>query len=244
MTLERIVYVIDDDPAIGASLSILLKSAGLRQRTFPSAEAFLTTLKDKATVCALVDFGLPGMNGLELQQHLADRDIDAALVILTGQADVPLAVKAMRAGALHFIEKPFDPEILLEAINDALSHQSELKAQRARRDDAEASLQRLTPREREILALLVEGHLNKVIAARLGISTRTVEHHRSHIMAKTKARTVSAMTPATFCISAASLEIFLLRLAMDRVPSKVRSSDWILQSLAQVEPTKLRVAGE
>jgi two-component system response regulator FixJ len=191
MKHEPTVYVVDDDPAIRDALSVLLRTAGFGGRFFATAEAFLTSLKDKRPICALVDVCLPGMSGLELQQQLADRGIDAVLIVMTGQANVPIAVQAMRAGALHFIEKPFDPEILLEAVNEALGRQSELTAQRAKRDEAETCLQRLTPREREVFALLAEGHLNKVIAGRLGISTRTAEHHRSHIMAKLRARSLS-----------------------------------------------------
>jgi two-component system response regulator FixJ len=188
---EPTVHVIDDDAAIRHSLSVLLKTAGFGGRFFATAEAFLASLKDKRPICALVDVCLPGMSGLELQQQLADRAIESVLVVMTGQANVPIAVEAMRLGALHFIEKPLDPEVLLETVNEALARQSELAEQRAKRDEVQTCLQRLTPREREVFALLVEGHLNKVIAGRLGISTRTAEHHRSHIMTKLSARSLS-----------------------------------------------------
>jgi two-component system response regulator FixJ len=191
MKCEPTVHVIDDDQSIRDSLSVLLRTAGFCGRFFASAEAFLSSLKDRRPVCALLDVCLPGMSGLELQRQLSIRGIEAALVVMTGQGDVPLAVEAMRAGALHFIEKPLDPAVLLEAINEALNHQNELVEQFARRQEAKIRLQRLTPREREVLALLVEGHLNKVIAGRLGISLRTAEHHRANIMAKLKARSLS-----------------------------------------------------
>jgi len=142
MKHEPTVYVIDDDPAIRDSLSVLLRTAGFGGRFFAAAEAFLTSLKDKRPICALVDVCLPGMSGLELQQQLADRGLDAALVVMTGQANVPIAVQAMRAGALHFIEKPFDPEVLLEAVNEALSRQSELTEQRAKREETEPVFKR------------------------------------------------------------------------------------------------------
>src|SRR4029078_6857461 len=132
MATERTVYIVDDDPAIRESLAILLKISGVNGRVFETAEEFLAALKDDKPICALVDVFLPGMNGLSLQQRLADRQIEAALIFMTGQADVPMAVKAMRGGALHFIEKPFDPEDLLEAINDAVSHQKKLKQQPAK----------------------------------------------------------------------------------------------------------------
>nr|WP_177227999.1 response regulator [Hyphomicrobium facile] len=193
MQHEPTVHVIDDDPAIRDSLSVLLRTAGFDGRLFSSAEAFLGSLKDKRPICALVDVCLPGMSGLELQQHLAQREIDAVLVVMTGQANVPIAVQAMRLGALHFIEKPLDPEVLLETLNEALARQRKLAEQRARRDEAQTCLQKLTSREREVFSLLVEGHLNKEIAGRLGISTRTAEHHRSHIMTKLSARSLSRL---------------------------------------------------
>jgi RNA polymerase sigma factor (sigma-70 family) len=201
MATERSVYVIDDDPAMRESLAILLEMAGLDARVFETAEALLAALKDNEPVCALVDVFLPGMNGLSLQQRLADTGIEAALIFMTGQADVPMAVDAMRGGALHFIEKPFDPEDLLEAINDAVSHQKELKQQHAKRNEAERALNTLTPRERQVLALLVEGHQNKVVAARLGISTRTAEHHRASVMAKMEARTLPQLVRMSAGIS-------------------------------------------
>ena len=190
MATERTVYVVDDDPAIQESLAILLKTAGIDGRVFETAEEFLAVLKDNEPICALIDVFLPGMNGLSLQQRLADRGIEAALIFMTGQADVPMAVEAMRAGAMHFIEKPFDPEDLLEAVSDAVHHQSELKVLHAKRAETERVLNSLTPREQEVLSLLMDGHPNKVVAARLGISTRTAEHHRSNIMTKMKARTI------------------------------------------------------
>ena len=187
---KHIVYVVDDDPTIRKSLAILLKTAGIDGWVFETAEAFLATLKDDEPICALVDAFLPGINGLSLQRRLADRGIEASLIFMAEQADVHMAVQAMRAGATHFIEKPFDPDELLEAINDAVYHQSELKELHAKRTETERVLNALTPREQEVLSLLMEGHPNKVVAARLGISTRTAEHHRSNIMAKMKARTL------------------------------------------------------
>jgi two-component system response regulator FixJ len=197
MTHDATVYVVDDDAAIRDSLSVLLETCGLRWRTFASAEDFLGALKDTTPVCAVVDVCLPGMNGLELQQQLASRRIEAALVVMTGQASVPMAVEAMRAGALHFIEKPLDPETLLEVIDEALARRDAIAEQTSKRDQTQARLARLTPREREVLALLVDGHMNKVIAGRLGISTRTAEHHRAHIMAKMEAPTLSHLIRST-----------------------------------------------
>jgi two-component system response regulator FixJ len=197
MKHDATVYVVDDDAAIRDSLSVLLETCGLNWRTFASAEDFLAELTDTTPVCAVVDVCLPGMSGLELQQQLAGREIPSALVVMTGQGSVPMAVDAMRAGAVHFIEKPIDPETLLEVLDEALDRREEIAEQRADRNQALARLNRLTPREREVLTLLVEGHLNKVIAGRLGISTRTAEHHRAHIMAKMQAPTLSHLVRLT-----------------------------------------------
>jgi FixJ family two-component response regulator len=191
MKHEPTVFVIDDDAAIRDALSVLLKTSGLHCQSFATAETFLAALTDTRPVCALVDVCLPGMNGLELQRQLSCRGIEATLMVMTGQGTVPIAVEAMRAGALHFIEKPLDPETLLEVINDAFIRHSALAEQCSMREQTRLRLEALTPREREVLDLLVEGHLNKVIAGRLGISTRTAEHHRAHIMAKMGARTLS-----------------------------------------------------
>jgi two-component system response regulator FixJ len=191
------IYVVDDDAAVRDALSVLIETCGLRGRTFSSAEDFLGSLKDREPVCALVDVCLPEMNGLELQQQLASRKIDSALVVMTGQASVQMAVEAMRAGAMHFIEKPLDPTIVLEVIREALARRAEIAEHSAQREQTEVLLQRLTPREREVLSLLVEGHMNKVIAGRLGISTRTAEHHRAHIMAKLQTPTLSHLIRLT-----------------------------------------------
>ena len=201
MRLEPTVYVIDDDPAIRDSLSILLRTAGVSGQLFATAEAFLSSLKDERPICALVDVCLPGLSGLELQQQLARRAIEAVIVMMTGQADVPIAVQAMRGGALHFIEKPLDPELLLETLEEALTRQSELIQQRIKHVEAASCLEQLTPRERQVLALLVEGQPNKAVAARLRISTRTAEHHRSHIMAKMKAQTLAHLVRMSGTIS-------------------------------------------
>src|SRR4029079_4618114 len=123
--------------------------------------------------CAVVDVCLPGLSGLELQQQLASKEIPSALVVMTGRGNVPMAVDAMRAGAVHFIEKPIDPKILLEVLDEALTCRDAIAEQSARRRQTQERLEKLTPREREVLALLVDGYMNKVIAGRLGISTRT-----------------------------------------------------------------------
>jgi FixJ family two-component response regulator len=197
MEHDATIYVIDDDASIRDALSVLLETCRLRWRTFASAEDFLRELKDATPVCAVVDVCLPGMSGLELQQQLARKNIHSALVVMTGQGSVPMAVDAMRAGAAHFIEKPIDPKMFLEVLDEALTRRSEIAEQWAERNQALARLDRLTLREREVLALLVQGHLNKVIAGRLGISTRTAEHHRAHIMEKMQSPTLPHLVRLT-----------------------------------------------
>ena len=140
MQHDAIVNIVDDDAAIRDAVSVLLQTRGLRSRTFPTAEAFLASLNDTTPVCAVVDVCLPGMNGLELQQQLASRMIEAALVVMTGQASVPMAVEAMRAGALHFIEKPLDPETLLEVLDEALARRDAIAEQSAKRDQTKLAL--------------------------------------------------------------------------------------------------------
>jgi two-component system response regulator FixJ len=197
MKHDTTVYVIDDDASIRDAVSVLLQTRGLRPRMFSTAEDFLASLKDAGPVCAVVDVCLPGMNGLELQQQLASRGIESALVVMTGQASVPIAVRAMRAGALHFIEKPLDPEVFLKVLDEARARRDAIAEKFVRRAQTKARLDRLTPREREVLAMLVDGHMNKVIAGRLGISTRTAEHHRAHIMEKLEAPTLSHLIRST-----------------------------------------------
>jgi two-component system response regulator FixJ len=189
MEAKHTVYVVDDDPGIRKSLAIFLQTAGIEVHAFERAETFLTALKGTEPICAVVDVFLPDMNGLSLQRRLADRGVESALVFMTGRADVPMAVQAMRAGALHFIEKPFDAKNFLDIINDAINCKTELKQRRIKCNETKAALSSLTPREQEVLSFLVEGLQNKAVAARLGVSPRTIEHHRSHIMTKMKAQT-------------------------------------------------------
>jgi two-component system response regulator FixJ len=197
MQHDVVVDIVDDDAAVRDALSVLLHARGLVARTHASAEDFLGSLDCGGPICAVVDVCLPGMNGLDLQREVLARRIDAALVVMTGQANVPMAVQAMRHGAVHFIEKPFDPAALLAALDEALARRQALADRAKKRSQMRARLERLTPRERQVLALLVEGHMNKVIAGRLGISPRTAEHHRAHIMAKLEAPTLSHLIRCT-----------------------------------------------
>jgi two-component system response regulator FixJ len=188
---KRVVYVIDDEADVCEALKILLHTAGLEARTYSSAEEFLSEVKLSKPICMLVDVRLPGMSGLELVRELQQGPVRPVVVMITGHGDVPLAVKAMRAGALHFMEKPFDPPELLQTLEEALLRVSEIAAEQATSAIIEANYRSLTSREQEVMTFLAEGMPTKVLAAKLGISTRTAEHHRAAVLKKMNARTVS-----------------------------------------------------
>jgi two-component system, LuxR family, response regulator FixJ len=187
---EPIVFVVDDDDAVRDSLSLLLETSGHRVRAFASAQNLLDALTPEARGCIIADVRMPGMDGLELQERLAARRIGLPVIIMTGHGDVPIAVRAMKAGAVDFVEKPFAEEPLLETVRLALV-QSERDRRRSGEPSAEERLAQLTTREREVLEAMVAGHPNKVIAHLLQISPRTVEIHRARVMEKTGARSLS-----------------------------------------------------
>jgi two-component system response regulator FixJ len=188
---DEMVYVVDDSQDVRDSLAILLESSGYRVKTFASALDFLKVVEPGWAGCIVADVRMPGMTGIEMQKELLIRSIHLPVVIITAHADVPMAVAALKAGAVDFIEKPFRDEILLGSIRSslALPRPSSSKAASARAFE----IGTLSPREQEVMTLLVAGHPNKVVADRLGISTRTVEVHRAHIMEKTNARNIAEL---------------------------------------------------
>lgn len=188
---EKRVYVIDDDDAARDSLTMLLESAGYLVESFSSAHGFLDRVSSLPAGCALLDIRMPEMGGLELQAALQERQIDLPIVFVTGHADVPVAVRAMRAGAIDFVEKPFDADVIFGAVERGLAWAAERQQQMIAAAAARERVSLLTDREREVFAQLVEGHPNKVIAANLNISPRTVEIHRARVMDKTGARSLS-----------------------------------------------------
>jgi len=190
MTPGGTVHVVDDDDAIRDSLSVLLSAAGFEVAAYPSAEAFLTA-PTHGPGCVLIDVRMPGMGGLELQEELARRGRRIPVILMTGHADVPVAVKAMKAGAVDFVEKPFEEEAMLAAIRRAFSLGLEAARAEAEGNQIGSRLAQLTPREREVLEALVAGKPNKIIAYDLSISPRTVEIHRARVMEKMEARTLS-----------------------------------------------------
>jgi len=188
-TMPR-VFVVDDDISVRESLELLIRSAEWQPETFVSAEQFLARPRVNVPSCLVLDVSLPDLNGLELQKRILDRT-DMPIIFITGYGDVPMTVEAMKAGALEFLTKPFSEEVLLAAIRNALErsrtalcHEAELRALR----DSHASLSR---REKEVMALVVSGLLNKQVGAELGISERTVKAHRGRVMRKMKAESLA-----------------------------------------------------
>jgi two-component system response regulator FixJ len=190
MSDDRKIYVVDDDADVRDSMRMLLESAGFAVQGYVSATQFLADQIMKGG-CLIADIRMPGMSGLELQEEIVKRGIEIPVVIMTGHGDVPLAVRAMKAGAIDFIEKPFDDELMLGSVQRALKVGQQSRGKSADSRAARDKLALLTPREREVLDCLVKGQSNKVAAYELGISPRTVEIHRARIIDKMKARSLS-----------------------------------------------------
>jgi two-component system response regulator FixJ len=193
MSSAPIVYVIDDDISVRKALSFLLVSAGMNVRLYESATAFLNEVKEPNRCCIVTDVRMPGIDGVEFIRRLNKNGYDIPVVVMTGHADVPLAVEAMKAGAIDFLEKPFRDDRLLEVVRFALlcDQQSVQKSQRLMQ--TQARLQGLSQRERQVLDGLVAGKANKTIAQELSISPRTVEIHRANVMAKMEAKNLSEL---------------------------------------------------
>ena len=196
MAGEGFVHVIDDDDALRDSLLFLLDCAGIEARGYESALAFVAHLERGQAAehgCVVTDIRMPGMSGMELVARLRDLGFADPVIVITGHGDVPLAVQAMKAGVSDFIEKPFDDDQLLSAVRSALARSGGIQAEEAERREVEARLASLSMREREVLDGLVEGKPNKIIAFDLGISARTVEIYRAHVMTKMQARSLSEL---------------------------------------------------
>lgn len=190
----QIVYVVDDDAAVRDSLSWLLRSVGLQVESFDSGVAFFDYVqREGCDGCAILDVRMPGLSGLELQERLMGENITLPLIIITGHGDVPMAVRAVKAGAFDFIEKPFNDQLLLDRVQQALQQNAQHREEEEKRQKVETRLESLTPREREVLELVVVGNPNKAIATQLGISCRTVEIHRGRVMEKMQAGSLSEL---------------------------------------------------
>jgi two-component system response regulator FixJ len=202
MPADRCVYIVDDDDAVRDSLSVLLESKAYTVRSFGSAPEFLAAAPSLPVGCLIADIRMPEMDGLELQQRLIERSLHFPMIVITGHGDVPLAVRAMKAGAIDFIEKPFASEAILDSLGAALSRLAAPNERDPAAVAAAAKLALLSPREREVLEGLLAGLPNKSIAYDLAISPRTVEIHRARVMDKMGARSLSELIRLTLAAGA------------------------------------------
>jgi len=191
MQPDTIIYVIDDDDAVRQSLEFLLKTAGITVRGFESAKAFLEVMPDIRSGCVITDVRMPDITGIELLQRVKEINPDLPVIVITGHGDILLAVEAMKIGAVDFLEKPFDDDLLLAAVQAALSRDADAGKRKAALADIHAKLAALSNRERQVLEGLVAGKANKTIAFDLGISPRTVEIYRANVMTKMAANSLS-----------------------------------------------------
>jgi FixJ family two-component response regulator len=184
LAAEPVVFVVDDDEAVCESLGCLLRSQGLNVRTFLSAEEFLAQYRPHQPGCLVLDLRMRGMSGLELQARLVRQTLSLPVIIVTGHGDIPMAVRAVRAGVVDFLEKPVSDELLLRRIRLALDIDGRQREQQREQEGFAARLATLTGREREVMELVLVGHANKQIAAKLGVKEKTVEVHRKHLLKK------------------------------------------------------------
>jgi RNA polymerase sigma factor (sigma-70 family) len=190
MNQDLTVFVVDDDENVRTSLQKLIQSVGLKSTTFPSAQHFLTAYKPNQAGCLVLDVRMPGTSGLDLQETLAAQNIKLPIVFITGHADVPTSVRAMKGNATDFIQKPFSAQTLLDAIHRALAKAEEIYEDEATKSEILRRVELLTPREKEVLALVVTGRPNKQIAAELGTSEKTIKVHRARVMKKLQAESL------------------------------------------------------
>ena len=187
---DAIVYVVDDDPSIRETLHGLIQSVGLRAKTFGSAQEFLSSQLPDAPACLVLDVRLPGLSGLDLQRELSKAGIELPIIFITGHADIPMSVWAMKAGAFEFLTKPFRNQDLLDAIRQAIERDRTKRQERAEREELGRRFGSLTPRQRQVMGLVVAGLVNKQIAAELGTSEVTIKVHRGQLMRKMRARSL------------------------------------------------------
>ncbi|MCG8048696.1 MAG: response regulator transcription factor [Candidatus Thiodiazotropha endolucinida] len=193
MTKPPTVFVVDDDQAMRNSLKWLIESVSMQVETFESADAFIKSYYPGRSGCLLLDVRMPGMSGLELQEYLRANQIAIPVIIITGHGDVPMAVRAMKSGAVDFIEKPFNDELLLESIRYALALDVKQRDMQKQRAEIATRLARLTPREHEVMVMVTNGKANKEIACSLGVSAKTVEAHRARVMEKMQANSLAEL---------------------------------------------------
>lgn len=187
------VFVVDDDPGVRKGLGLLLDSVGLNVESFASAAEFLNSYERSRPGCLVLNVRMPGMGGLQLQETLASAGVQIPIIFITGHGDVPMAVKALHAGAVDFLEKPFPDQALLDRIHQAIGRDQAAREAQTQLAAVRSRLALLTERERQVMRLVVEGKANKVIATELGLSPKTVEVHRAHMMEKMRAQSVAEL---------------------------------------------------
>ncbi len=190
---DNIVFVVDDDASMREALMLLFTSVGLQVRSYDSPQSFLEAARPEVPSCLVLDVRLPGLSGLDLQAHLYKSGVDIPIVFVTGYADVPMTVKAMKAGALEFLTKPIRDQDMLDAVDAALARDREARQLRHEQAEIRRRFASLTPREREVLLLVAAGRLNKEIAAELGTSIVTTKLHRAHVMQKMQAGSLAEL---------------------------------------------------
>ena len=191
--IDSIVFVIDDDPSVREAIESLIRSVGMHVQTFASAQEFKASTRPDAPACLVLDVRMPGVSGLDLQRELLNAGIRIPVIFITGHGDIPMSVRAMKAGAVEFLTKPFRDQDLLDAISQALEHDRMMRTQHAEVAGLRRRYEQLTAREREVMQLVVSGLLNKQIAVRLNISEVTVKLHRHQVMEKMKADSLAEL---------------------------------------------------
>lgn len=198
MVIAPIIYILDDDASICHSLERLVRSVGLEVRSFSSASDFLDSALPDRPSCLVADVRMPGLSGLDLQDCLATSGRMVPMIFITGHGTVPMSVRAMRAGAVNFLQKPFDAQELLDSIHQAIHNETEARRERAGRMEIERQLATLTPRERQVCSLVVAGYPNKRIANKLGTSEKTIKVHRARVMEKMHAGSLASLVQMTY----------------------------------------------
>jgi RNA polymerase sigma factor (sigma-70 family) len=191
--IKATVFVVDDDQAMRNSLKWLIESVGVNVESFASADEFLAQYQPGRAGCLVLDVRMPGMSGLDLQEYLVEHNVHIPVVIITGHGDVPMAVRAMKSGAIDFIEKPFNDEALLDAIRRAMALEEQQRSLHLENVQIQERLANLTPREREVMEMVTEGRSNKEIANSLGVSAKTIEAHRARVMEKMQAGSLAEL---------------------------------------------------
>ncbi len=188
-----IVFIVDDDASVRRALERLICSAGFGVESFPSAQDFLCSVRHDRPACVVLDIQMPGLTGLELQEQLGGAGLNMPIVFITGHGSVPVSVRAMKGGALDFLEKPFDEQDLLDTVRKAIDRDTEVRLMQAEVSEIQQRIDSMTPREREVFARVISGLMNKQIAAELGTTEKTIKVHRARVMEKMRARSVAEL---------------------------------------------------